>query len=559
MTTRHQEVPPPPSRWNRKTFLRLLVLMVALVLGGAGIGDERYVSLQGDMPRHLMNGVFFYDALLDLPAPSDALEYARHYYARYPALSLGHHPFLMGLAEVPAYALFGISIFSAKMAALAFFVAATLYLFRLGEVLYADTWSATVTALAFASSPYLVELTRSVMTELPALALVVICTYYCFRFSMLGRSRDIRIAVALASAALWAKQLAVVMLPALVFYTWWYQGWRRLCRRDVLVAVAVGIVSVTPLLLITLYLSPFNVALAQGFAAGVAEPGRLARTVRTILLASKEHLAPGMQVAALIGLGIAVYRRSAAGALSGLWIATTLVFIAFVAVGAGLHRLAIYWVPGWAIAAGALVAPMAGRLRPLTSVIAVLALLNQVSAAAQVELPGANGYEAAARMVVERPRASTVLFVGDVDTGFFTFFVRKHDAARRTIVLRADKLLTTSFMGSVAAEDRVSTVDDIRAILRRYGVGYIVVEERPSESRVHNWLLDEVRQPGYVPRMRVPFQSSDVRLRNHDLVVYEVAGALPAEPDARLDIRLPLVSQEIDVSVADLINRKYFR
>ncbi|MFN7977691.1 MAG: glycosyltransferase family 39 protein [Vicinamibacterales bacterium] len=553
------EAPLPPGRWNVRTFLRLVVLMVALALGGRGLGDERYLSLQGDMPRHLMNGVFFYDALHDLPAPSDAFEYARHYYARYPALSLGHHPMLLSLTEVPSYLLFGISVFAGRIAALAFFVAATLYLFRLGEALYADPWAAAVTALAFATSPFLVELTQSVMTELPALALVVICTYYCFRFSMRGRSRDIRIAVALASAALWAKQLAVVMLPALVFYTWWYQGWRRLVRRDVLVAIAVGTAVVTPLVFITLRLSPFNVALAQGFAAGVAEPGRVARTIRTILLASKEHLAPGMQVAALIGLAIAVYRRTAAGALSGLWIATTLVFIAVVAVGAGLHRLAIYWVPGWAIAAGALVAPMAGRLRPLTSVIAVLALLNQVAAASQVQLPGADGYEAAARLVVERPRASTVLFVGDVDTGFFTFFVRKHDPERRTIVLRADKLLTTSFMGSVAAEDRVSTVDDIRAILRRYGVGYIVVEERPSESRVHNWLLDEVRQPGYVPRLRMPFQSTDVRLRNRDLVVYEVAGAPPAEPDARLDIHLPLVSQEIDVSVADLINRKYLR
>lgn len=553
------EAPLPPGRWNVRTFLRLVVLMVALVLGGIGLGDERYVSLQGDMPRHLMNGVFFYDALRDLPAPGDALEYARHYYARYPALSLGHHPILLSLAEVPSYALFGVSVFAGRVVVLAFFVAATLYLFRLGDALYADPWAAAVTALTFASSPYLVELTQSVMTELPALALAVISTYYCFRFSMLGRTRDIRIAVMLAAAALWAKQLAVVMLPAMVFYTWWYQGWRRLCRRDVLVAVVLGILAVAPLVLITMRLSPFNVALAQGFAAGVAQPGRVASTIRTILLASKEHLALGMQMAALVGLAIAVYRRSAAGALSGLWIATTLVFIAVVAVGAGLHRLAIYWVPGWAIAAGALAAPMAGRLRPVTAVIAVLALLSQVSAASQVQMPGADGYEVAARMVVERPRASTVLFVGDVDTGFFTFFVRKHDPARRTIVLRADKLLTTSFMGSVAAEDRVSTVDDIRAILRRYGVGYIVVEERPSESRVHNWLLDEVRQPGYVPRMRVPFQSADVRLRGKDLVVYEVAGARPAEPDARLDIRLPLVSQEIDVSVADLINRKYLR
>lgn len=547
------------GRWRLRTVLRSACLLVALLLGAVGLGDERYLSLQGDMPRHLMNGVFFVDLLRDLPSPGDAFEYARHYYARYPALSLGHHPFLLGIAEVPAFALFGVSVTSARLVSLAFFLVATVYVFRLAADLYGDPWCGTVAALTFASSPYLVELTQSVMTEMPALALSMVAAYYCHRFAMGGATRDIYTATVLAAAALWAKQLAVVMLPTLIAHVWWHQGWRRLIKRDVLGAVALAALIVAPLVPLTLYLSPFNVALATGFVMSVDEPGRLESAVRAILDASGAQLNGLVQVAAIAGLALAVAHRKAAAFIAGLWIASTLLFAVFIGLGTDLHRYAIYWLPGWAFGMAALVAPMAGRARPVTAAIAAVLLALQVASASQVRLPGADGYEAAARLVVEQPRGSTVLFAGDVDTGFFTFFVRKHDVARQSIVLRADKLLTTSFMGSVAAEDRVSSVDEIRGLLRTYGVGYIVVEDRPSESRVQNWLLDELRQPGYVERLRAPFHSTDVRLRGRNLIVYEVAGAGPAAPDARLDIRLPLVSQEIDVAVSDLVNRKYLR
>ena len=76
---------------------------------------------------------------------------------------------------------------------------------------------------------------------------------------------------------------------------------------------------------------------------------------------------------------------------------------------------------------------------------------------------------------------------------------------------------------------------------------------------MQNWLLQEVTMPGYIERMRLPSNSTDVRLRGRSLVVYEVADAQPAAADARLDIRLPLVSQQIDVAVADLVARKYLR
>ena len=43
-----------------------IICIVALLLSTKGITDEGTVSLQGDPPRHMMNGVYFYDLLKDL-------------------------------------------------------------------------------------------------------------------------------------------------------------------------------------------------------------------------------------------------------------------------------------------------------------------------------------------------------------------------------------------------------------------------------------------------------------------------------------------------------------
>ncbi len=98
-----------------KSVIYIAILCtVTILLSTKGITDEGTVSLQGDSPRHMMNGVFFYDLIRDFPF-SNPIEYTYQYFARYPALSLGHHPVLLAVAEVPFYAIFGVSVFSARL------------------------------------------------------------------------------------------------------------------------------------------------------------------------------------------------------------------------------------------------------------------------------------------------------------------------------------------------------------------------------------------------------------------------------------------------------------
>src|SRR5262249_32972145 len=171
----------------------------------------------------------------------------------------------------------------------------------------------------------------------------------------------------------------------------------------------------------------------------------------------------------------------------------------------------------------------------------------------------AEGYEEAARFVVDSNPGATVMFNGDVDTGLFSFFVRKHNPARDLVVLLADKVFTTSLMGRVSVEDRIHSPDEIYGILQTFGTRYIVTEDRPSKSRVLEWLREELRSEKFVERRRIRIRTSARELKDTDLVVYEYLDAVQPNPDAVLTLHIPLVKQSVSVPLSDLTSRKYLR
>src|SRR5439155_766790 len=73
-----------PSRLGFPGWLTLAAVgILGIALASRGLTDEGAVSLDGDMPHYLMNGVFTHDLLQDLPLRAP-LQYAQLYYARYP-------------------------------------------------------------------------------------------------------------------------------------------------------------------------------------------------------------------------------------------------------------------------------------------------------------------------------------------------------------------------------------------------------------------------------------------------------------------------------------------
>jgi hypothetical protein len=527
-------------------------LAIALALGARGISAEAITSLQGDMPRYLMDGVFFRDFLASGPGVtlSGMLEYAQRYYARYPALSIGHHPPLLPLALVPFFATFGVSIASGRLAILAFFLLAVWQLHVLGRRVYGRT-AAGWACILFASHPFIVRFGQQVLSEMPTIALVLVAVNAAFRFRETGRFRHYLGLLAAIVLSLAARQLAVFVTPVYAAIVLDRRGWVLFARRSILLCtIALGIAFVA-VAIATFLFSPFNVAVVL---AVLHHDLTLADTLAVLRVIATNQIGLALALVCAAGLLSSWLMRDRRIVFVTLWIACVVGAVVVFTGPIEPDRYSILAVPAYCLAAATLA--VRARAHQIGRVIGYGVLLAatcwQFAVAASKPLVEADGYEQAAAFVVSQDQAPTVLFSGPVDTGYFVFFVRKHDPAQRLIVLRSDKVLTTSEMGNVDVEERISRREEIYDVLRRFGTRFVVIEDRPAGSRVLDWLRDELKASRFAERRRYQTRATDRRLRGVDIVVYEYLDATPPAPDAVLDLHLPVVGRDIRVPLSDL-------
>src|SRR5262245_9640046 len=455
-----------PSPWGTPVWRQrtgcALVCALALIVGGVGLTDEGYASTGGDMARYLMDGAYFRDVVADgaFLSPFQLLDYTRLYYARYPALSLGHHPVLLPILEAPLFGLLGVSVFAARLVPLASLVIAAVFLFLLVNRRFGPL-AATAAGALFVTSPMMVASTRAVMTEVPSIALMLACAYYLDRFIETGRRSALAACGLTAVLALYAKPMAVLVTPALAVTALVAIPFERLLKRDVLIAVAAVVILSAPAIALPLALSPSNLS-------GVLEATR-SDAQSQILSLLQEALSPQFAwpvlIVAAAGALWAMVRRDARSLLFLVWVVCTAPALLFFHGANGVApRYTLFWVPAICALAGSLLAEHRSRiLRPLVGAALLAGVAMQIAdkktIADRVEQAG--GYEQAAQFVLGADPGPTVLFSGDIDTGFFTFFVRKHDPERRLVVLRSDKILTTSRMGRPSVEDRIERPEQI--------------------------------------------------------------------------------------------------
>ncbi|MEZ5290888.1 MAG: glycosyltransferase family 39 protein [Vicinamibacterales bacterium] len=530
-------------------LLLAAALVIALVTGGRDAWSEGAVSLQGDMPRYMMDGVFLRDLLHAAPfwPPDRLLDYAQHYYARYPALSLGHHPPLVAASLVPFFEVFGVSVGAARLDLVAFFLAAVGLVYAIGRRLFDDGTAGWAAAL-FASSPFVVGYAQAVLSELPAMTLVLAAVLFALRFAETGRLRDYAGLLAAAALSLTARPPAIFAMPAYVWIVTAHGSWRHFRQRAVLVTTLAGGAALVVLALALVALSPFNLRvvrfiLESGFGLG--------NPTRVLGIIASQQIGQPLLWTWLAGVVAALLVRDRRQTTPLVWIAAVVGGVLAVTGMTEPARYSALAVPAYCLGAGSLWAT-AGRWRPAAALALGLAVSWQTVSAAAVRPVGAGGYEEAAEYVAGRPGGPTVLFSGAVDSGYFVFFVRKHDPAGELVVLRSDKVLTTSQMGEVAVEDRIADRAEIYEVLGRFGTRWVVLEDAPSGSVVLDWLREETHGPRFAERLRIPIATGDVRLRGVDLVVYEYLQASPPAPDAVVDLRLPVVGRTIRVPLSDL-------
>jgi hypothetical protein len=553
-----------PRAWAISPRLALaasLIVCAAMVIafGSRGITDESAVSLQGDMPRYLVDGTYFLDLLRDHPFANigTLVEYTRLYFARYPALSLGHHPLLLPIAEVPAFAMFGVSVAAARVVVLAFAVAGICCWFFAVRILEGRA-TAFAAAVLLATTPVVVEMSQAVLSETPTMMLVLASVLFLVRFARDGRTSDFILFTAATVLSVYAKHLAAMMFPAYAVFLVATVGVRRLLRRDVVATLVIGALLLVPAVLLTMRFGFYNVSVTM-YNAVHSEPESGYRLFRVAALAYRYVPIPTL-VVALAGAALTVLRPTRGSAFALLWLAVVGAEMLALATSSDAGRYAAYWLPAFALLAARLLVA-ACRIAPRAIIVAALVLLTayQGWAAAGQAPVGAGGYEEAAQFVVSHNRGATILYNGIVDTGYFVFYVRKHDPERQQIILRADKLLTTSEMGNLSVHQQINAPQEIYALLDKYGTAYVVTEDVPVRAPALRWLQEVLTSDRFVERRRIPIETRDRRLRGASIVIYEYRDARPPRADASLHIGLPLIQDTVDVRLEDLLQRRYVR
>jgi hypothetical protein len=177
---------------SRVNFLFLLAAMLALsglvlLMMWPGLNEPILEGLDG--AHHLMDGLFFYDLLRDLPF-SHLIDYTFDYYRHYPALGFVFWPPFFPFIEGITFHLLGTQMQSALLALLVFgiiFTASFWWLSR--RLLMSHLWAWAATALLITSS-VLLPYWNTVMREIPVLAMMLlwlVCWCRCLDQATMGR------------------------------------------------------------------------------------------------------------------------------------------------------------------------------------------------------------------------------------------------------------------------------------------------------------------------------------------------------------------------------------
>ncbi len=533
---------------TKSVFYIAILCTVAILLSTKGITDEGTVSLQGDSPRHMMNGVYFYDLIRDFPF-SNPIEYTYQYFVRYPALSLGHHPVLLGVAEVPFYSIFGVSVFSARLTIVFFILIAGIVWFLLIRAIY-DENTALFSSLILITTPFIVDYSRVVMTEIPTLALIIVATYFFCKYCELHKKRYAIAFIVAFIFSVFSKQLAIFIFPVFIFYFFITKGIRTIITKKAIIVCIISILLLLPLIIITLKYSQTNVAWIKEAISSDIGLNRFYYSIKPIW---SNQLTLPVFILSLFSICLSIYRRDKRVLLFVLWITCFWMLITFLGVRGA--RFSIYWIPPFCFFAATAINIFPYRFWKITLSLILIGVIGyQFEVAYYKEPTFADGYEQAAKYVVNNPKGESVLFMSKVDTGHFVFFVRKHDPHKNMIVLRADKLLATSKMRDIV-EDRITKRDEIYEILDDFGIGFVVIEESEFKSTPLIWLKEEVESNRFILRKKIPICSTDYRLQDVALGIYEYSEYTTPKPGKELYMNIPLMNDSITVKFDDLLHK----
>jgi hypothetical protein len=538
--------------WTRQTSLLLLAVLVLstiIILRGIRHGEFSY---NVDETQHAMTGFFAADFMRDHPL-RHPVDYAYQYYAQYPALSgIIHWPPLFYFFEGLSFLVLGPTVVSARLTILVFALLGLSTWFILLRTVCSE-WVAAAGALLLACAPGLLLFEKSVMLEIPCLALCMLATLFWARYLLRESPADVYMFGIFASAAALTKQNSVYLIPFCVLSGLSVRGWRLFFRAPVLKAVAIGVVLTAPFYALVYLVHWKNVSTDLG-----EKSGSVFEAVAFYWRALPEQLGWSVILLAIVGVITAGrWARPKVPLIMLSWIVAC--YITFTVIGHKAPRYAIYWIPPFLyFALGPLIHYFRKpALRTAGAVAAVFLAGTGVIYGWSYHRPYVSGYEPVVQRVTQMSRSGVILYDAPLP-GNFIFFLRAGDSGRHFVVLRKALYTTQINPTGGAPVELIRSPQQIEELIHAYGIRFFVVSEgTPLKFNSQAILRDLLKGPNYRKIGTFPIESSEFSPRL-DLALYEnTAWAPPAEKFLRIkmltlnhDIVVPMDRFNLEVPAA---------
>jgi len=527
-------------------LISVLLVMTILLLRDIGNVSLAYP----DADRILMDGVFIHDFLKDLPL-THIYQYTIEYYAQYPALSIGYRPPFFPFIEGIFNSLFGVNIWSSRLALLSFALIGLSCWFDLLRRSY-DTNIAISASLFLVTTPFFATWGWYTMSELPVLSMMMSTGYFFFRYIENDKPVFLYTAAFLFCLSVWTKQTAVFQVIWLVLFVL-YKGrlLDYLKRKETWISIAMILVLLIPLLVITLWLGKQNLEQSTGSPGnGLSSVARLSWKNLSSLFTNliKFQITTPVLLLSMAGAGMVMYKRDRLFVFFGLLIVSVYIFFTYVLIKD--PRYTIYWMPAFTLLA---VLPLY-YLKKVKAfnwfgwAIVIAISIYQINKTYEKPLSYATGYDSAAQYVLQHCGESpTVLFDG-YNNGYFTYFMRALDPKRSMYVLRGDKLLSSSSVFSGHwLEINAFSKEDIKKIIDDYGISCIAIESRETFNiEIHRIFREYLASGPFQLVHEIPVNSNRENLKNQTLKIYRYLQLKPPTAEY-LTIKLPIVGQNLKI------------
>ena len=462
---------------HHDTALLVILLLITSLLFGVAIDVGEFWWT--DESRHAMDGVYFMDLFKDRPF-DHLYDYTVQYFVRYPALGFTWYPPFFAFIEGLVFSVFGASELTARLTVL-FFCLAGLTAWYLWARPVWGSLPSFFAGLFFITNPLVLLWGRSVMLEIPAVAMIML-SLLSFHYYLRRPSHTLSLLTGIIIAAtLLTKQITVFILPLMIIYALLAGAGKQLWSRK---SVWAYFMTTVALVLLIIHANKFGVTALGGFGRNI--DGMLSERMieRLTLNARVIWAAYPFPLLLLSGVGLVAgltMKRTNRDLFGIAWLVIWYIFFTLISQEFNnLLRYTIYLTPAMGILAARTLSLLPAH-RPFRNFgIAALILLyaGYAYSGLKSEHLMVSGYKEAARFVLDNNSSGTVLFCCKND-GNFTFHVKQGDEARRQVILRADKVLVSFVVHKqYGVESYVKNKSDIYDLLDRYGVNLIVAEDK---------------------------------------------------------------------------------